>query len=225
MAGAASGDAFLVWSIGSSVLWTGLAFWRMVTMNPANFIVLFVLGAFELMIAARVLVQPMVETESVSQGARRQPTNPHRPAAPGSLMRARSGRAPNRWQPGSNTRQWIFQKTISTNGRTGSRKPGRSQHRAETTAAGRARDSARPAFGRSRLWPGPFSMASCQAACSRPSQSAAAGRGRRPPTPAAESRPPPRPGPADRPGQSRAGRRPAGARADCRPGQTPAEAG
>jgi cellulose synthase (UDP-forming) len=56
--------SFLVWSIGSSVLWTGLAFWRMVTMNPANFIVLFVLGAFELMIAARVLVQPMVEQKS-----------------------------------------------------------------------------------------------------------------------------------------------------------------
>ena len=52
--------SFLVWSIGSSALWTGLAFWRMVTLNPVNFIVLFVLGAFELMIAARVLVQPIM---------------------------------------------------------------------------------------------------------------------------------------------------------------------
>jgi len=36
----------------------------MVTMDPANFIVLFVLGAFELMIALRVLIQPMVETRA-----------------------------------------------------------------------------------------------------------------------------------------------------------------
>jgi len=55
---------FLVWSIGSSVLWTGLAFWRMVTMNPANFIVLFILGAFELMIAARVVIQPVVDARA-----------------------------------------------------------------------------------------------------------------------------------------------------------------
>ena len=39
---------FLVWSLGSSLLWTGLAFWRMLTMNPYNFIVLFGLGLFEL---------------------------------------------------------------------------------------------------------------------------------------------------------------------------------
>jgi cellulose synthase (UDP-forming) len=55
---------FLFWSVGSSVAWTGLAFWRMVTMNPINFIVLFVLGAFELMIAARVLVQPIAEKKA-----------------------------------------------------------------------------------------------------------------------------------------------------------------
>ena len=55
---------FFIWTVGSSVLWTGLAFWRMVTMDPANFIVLFVLGAFELMIALRVLIQPMVETRA-----------------------------------------------------------------------------------------------------------------------------------------------------------------
>ena len=62
--------SFLIWSVGSSVVWTGLAFWRMVTMDPANFIVLFVLGAFELMIAARVLVQPLTGTEGVSLGSR-----------------------------------------------------------------------------------------------------------------------------------------------------------
>jgi cellulose synthase (UDP-forming) len=52
---------FIGWSMGSSVAWTALAFWRMVTMNPANFIVLFILGAFELMIAARVIIQPAVD--------------------------------------------------------------------------------------------------------------------------------------------------------------------
>jgi len=49
---------FLIWTFGSSVLWTGLAFWRMLTLNPLNFIVLFALGLFELVIAMRVIVQP-----------------------------------------------------------------------------------------------------------------------------------------------------------------------
>ncbi len=49
---------FLIWTVGSSLAWTGLAFWRMVTMNPYNFIVLFGLGLFELLVAGRVLVQP-----------------------------------------------------------------------------------------------------------------------------------------------------------------------
>jgi cellulose synthase/poly-beta-1,6-N-acetylglucosamine synthase-like glycosyltransferase len=52
---------FIVWTVGSSLVWTGLAFWRMVTMNPYNFIVLFALGLFELMIAARVLLQPVTD--------------------------------------------------------------------------------------------------------------------------------------------------------------------
>jgi cellulose synthase (UDP-forming) len=50
---------FIVWTVGSSLAWTGLAFWRMITMNPYNFIVLFGLGLFELVIAARVLLQPV----------------------------------------------------------------------------------------------------------------------------------------------------------------------
>jgi cellulose synthase (UDP-forming) len=54
---------FLVWTVGSSLLWTGLAFWRMLTMNPYNFIVLFALGLFELAVAGRVLLQPTVETQ------------------------------------------------------------------------------------------------------------------------------------------------------------------
>jgi cellulose synthase (UDP-forming) len=49
---------FIIWSLGSSLVWTGLAFWRMMTMNPYNFIVLFALGLFELVIAGRVLLQP-----------------------------------------------------------------------------------------------------------------------------------------------------------------------
>ena len=54
---------FIVWSVGSSLLWTGLAFWRMLTLNPYNFIVLFALGLFELAVAGRVLLQPTVETQ------------------------------------------------------------------------------------------------------------------------------------------------------------------
>jgi cellulose synthase (UDP-forming) len=52
---------FLVWSLGSSLVWTGLAFWRMLTMNPSNFVVLFALGLFELMVVGRVLLQPTVD--------------------------------------------------------------------------------------------------------------------------------------------------------------------
>jgi cellulose synthase (UDP-forming) len=51
---------FWIWTVGTSVAWAGLAFYRMVTMSPTNFIVLFVLGAFEFMVAARVLIQPVV---------------------------------------------------------------------------------------------------------------------------------------------------------------------
>ena len=48
--------SFTVWTFGSSVLWVGLAFYRMITMNPVNFIVLFGLGLFELLITIRVLL-------------------------------------------------------------------------------------------------------------------------------------------------------------------------
>jgi cellulose synthase (UDP-forming) len=50
---------FLVWSLGSSLAWTGLAFYRMLTMTPINFIVVFGLGLFELLITVRVLLQPL----------------------------------------------------------------------------------------------------------------------------------------------------------------------
>jgi cellulose synthase (UDP-forming) len=52
---------FLIWSLGSSLVWTGLALWRMLTMNPYNFIVLFGLGLFELLVVGRVLLQPTVD--------------------------------------------------------------------------------------------------------------------------------------------------------------------
>lgn len=54
-------SCFIIWTLGSSLTWTGLAFWRMITMNPYNFVVLLGLGLFELMVAARVLIQPTAE--------------------------------------------------------------------------------------------------------------------------------------------------------------------
>jgi len=49
---------FLTWTTGTSVLWVGLALWRMMTLDPGNFAVLFGLGVFELMIAVRVAIAP-----------------------------------------------------------------------------------------------------------------------------------------------------------------------
>ena len=48
--------SFIVWTVGSSLVWTGLRS-GVITMEPYNFIVLFGLGLFELVIAARVLLQ------------------------------------------------------------------------------------------------------------------------------------------------------------------------
>jgi cellulose synthase (UDP-forming) len=55
---------FIVWTVGSSLAWTGLAFWRMITLNPYNFIVLFGLGLFELLVATRVLLQPAMDNHT-----------------------------------------------------------------------------------------------------------------------------------------------------------------
>ena len=49
---------FITWTVGTSLAWVGLAFYRMVTMDPVNFAVLFGLGLFELLIAARILLEP-----------------------------------------------------------------------------------------------------------------------------------------------------------------------
>jgi cellulose synthase (UDP-forming) len=52
------------WSFGSAVLWTGLALWRMLTMTPSDFFLLFVLGAFQLVVVGRILIQPRAGTSS-----------------------------------------------------------------------------------------------------------------------------------------------------------------
>jgi cellulose synthase (UDP-forming) len=46
------------WSAGSAALWVGLALWRMMTMNPYNFFLIFVLGLFQLVVVGRILIQP-----------------------------------------------------------------------------------------------------------------------------------------------------------------------
>jgi cellulose synthase (UDP-forming) len=54
-------SCFVIWTLGTALVWVGLAFWRMLTMDPFNFVVLFGLGLFQLMVAARVLVQPAAD--------------------------------------------------------------------------------------------------------------------------------------------------------------------
>ena len=46
------------WSFGSAVVWSGLALWRMLTMNPYNFTLLFILGVFQFVVVGRILLQP-----------------------------------------------------------------------------------------------------------------------------------------------------------------------
>ena len=48
----------ILWSGGSAALWAGLALWRMMTMDPYNFFLLFVLGVFQLVVVGRILIQP-----------------------------------------------------------------------------------------------------------------------------------------------------------------------
>jgi cellulose synthase (UDP-forming) len=52
------------WSLGSSVLWAGLGLWRMMTMNPFNFFLLFVIGVFQFVVVGRILIQPRNEALS-----------------------------------------------------------------------------------------------------------------------------------------------------------------
>jgi cellulose synthase (UDP-forming) len=46
------------WTGGTAAIWLGLSFWRMMTMNPTDFLVLFVSALFYAVTAARVLVPP-----------------------------------------------------------------------------------------------------------------------------------------------------------------------
>jgi cellulose synthase (UDP-forming) len=52
----------ICWSTISAVLWVGLALWRMMTMDPYNFFLIFVLGLFQLVVVGRILIQPRAGT-------------------------------------------------------------------------------------------------------------------------------------------------------------------
>jgi cellulose synthase (UDP-forming) len=47
-----------LWSGGTALAWTALAFWRMVTMSSYDFIGPFILGAFQFAIVGRAILQP-----------------------------------------------------------------------------------------------------------------------------------------------------------------------
>jgi cellulose synthase (UDP-forming) len=46
------------WSLGSAAVWAGVALWRMMTMDAYNFLLIFMLGVFQLVVVARILIQP-----------------------------------------------------------------------------------------------------------------------------------------------------------------------
>jgi cellulose synthase (UDP-forming) len=50
--------ALIGWNTAASVAWVCLAFWRMLTLDPANILMIFILGLFDLVIVIRVLLQP-----------------------------------------------------------------------------------------------------------------------------------------------------------------------
>jgi cellulose synthase (UDP-forming) len=52
------------WSGGSAAVWAALALWRMLTMNPYNFFLIFVLGVFQLVVVGRILIQPRAGSAS-----------------------------------------------------------------------------------------------------------------------------------------------------------------
>jgi Glycosyl transferase family group 2 len=53
--------ALICWSLGTAALWTGVAVWRMMTMDAYNFILTFVLGVFQLVVVGRILIAPRTE--------------------------------------------------------------------------------------------------------------------------------------------------------------------
>lgn len=50
------------WSVGSTAAWAGLALWRLMTLDPYNMLLIFVLGLFELVVVCRILIQPRAGT-------------------------------------------------------------------------------------------------------------------------------------------------------------------
>jgi cellulose synthase (UDP-forming) len=53
--------ALICWSLGTAALWTGLAVWRMMTLDAYNFILTLVLGVFQLVVVGRILITPRTE--------------------------------------------------------------------------------------------------------------------------------------------------------------------
>jgi cellulose synthase (UDP-forming) len=51
--------ALIGWNAAASVTWVSLAFWRLLTMDPANVMMILTLGLFDLVIVSRVLIQPL----------------------------------------------------------------------------------------------------------------------------------------------------------------------
>jgi cellulose synthase (UDP-forming) len=56
--------ALISWSLATAAVWTGLAAWRMMTMDSYNFILTFVLGVFQLVVVGRILIAPHTEPRS-----------------------------------------------------------------------------------------------------------------------------------------------------------------
>jgi cellulose synthase (UDP-forming) len=54
----------LGWNLASSLAWVGIAFWRMLTMDPANMLMLFGIGLFNLVIICRVLIEPRAGSQA-----------------------------------------------------------------------------------------------------------------------------------------------------------------
>jgi cellulose synthase (UDP-forming) len=53
--------ALIGWSLSTAAIWTGLAVWRMMTLDAYNFILTFVLGVFQLVVVGRILIAPRIE--------------------------------------------------------------------------------------------------------------------------------------------------------------------
>jgi len=54
----------IVWSGGTALLWVGLAIWRILTLYPPDFALVFASGLFYAAIVVRILVQPRKEIEA-----------------------------------------------------------------------------------------------------------------------------------------------------------------